>query len=119
MCNTLYLPLKKKWFDMIKSGEKLAEYREISEYWFKRFCGTAPAIYRMMFRICMETKDFTMAKETDITKYNKLVFTSGYPKANDNKRRIEFKNPRIRIGEGKPEWGAQPGKKYFVITWDN
>ena len=25
---------------------------------------------------------------------------------------------RIRIGTGKPEWGAEPGKEYFVITWE-
>ena len=29
-----------------------------------------------------------------------------------------FKNPSIRIGRGKPEWGAEPGKQYFVITWE-
>ena len=34
----LVLPIKKKWFDMIKSGEKKEEYREIKPYWTKRFC---------------------------------------------------------------------------------
>ena len=24
---------------------------------------------------------------------------------------------RIRIGTGRPEWGAEPGKMYFVISW--
>ena len=115
--NTLFLPLKKKWFDMIKAGIKKEEYREISEYWFKRFCGTAPAIYRIMFRTCMEMKDYSMVKETNITKYDKLVFTLGYPKADDTERRLEFKNPKIQIGKGKPEWGANPSKTYFVITW--
>ena len=33
----LVLPIKKKWFDMIKSGEKKEEYREIKPYWFTRF----------------------------------------------------------------------------------
>ena len=33
----LTLPIKKKWFDMIKSGEKKEEYREIKPYWTKRF----------------------------------------------------------------------------------
>ena len=32
--------------------------------------------------------------------------------------RLTFKNPKIRIGTGKPEWGAEPGKNYFVITWE-
>lgn len=32
----LHLTLKKKWFDMIASGEKKEEYREIKPYWIKR-----------------------------------------------------------------------------------
>lgn len=33
----LTLPIKKKWFDMILSGEKKEEYREIKPYWDTRF----------------------------------------------------------------------------------
>ena len=33
----LILPIKKKWFDMILSGEKKEEYREIKEYYETRF----------------------------------------------------------------------------------
>lgn len=50
--------------------------------------------------------------------YTELVFTLGYPKKDDMSRRLVFKNPRIQIRTGKPEWGAEPGKIYFVITWD-
>jgi len=32
----LHLTLKKKWFDMIASGEKREEYRELKPYWHKR-----------------------------------------------------------------------------------
>lgn len=32
----LYLSLKKEWYEMIESGEKREEYRELKEYWFKR-----------------------------------------------------------------------------------
>lgn len=32
----LHLVLKHKWFDMIASGEKLEEYREIKPYWQDR-----------------------------------------------------------------------------------
>ena len=35
--DTLQLTLKKKWFDLIKSGQKQEEYREIKPYWSKRF----------------------------------------------------------------------------------
>lgn len=33
----LTLPIRKKWFDMILSGEKKEEYREIKEYYETRF----------------------------------------------------------------------------------
>lgn len=33
----LYLTLKKQWFDMVKSGHKLEEYRELKDYWHRRF----------------------------------------------------------------------------------
>ena len=35
----LHLTLKKKWFDLIKSGQKTEEYREIKPYWTKRLVG--------------------------------------------------------------------------------
>lgn len=36
MGRILYLPLKKKWYEMIESGYKTEEYREIKPYWIKR-----------------------------------------------------------------------------------
>ena len=36
MVKVLHLTLKKKWFDLIKSGEKKIEYREVKPYWKKR-----------------------------------------------------------------------------------
>lgn len=39
MDRTLNLTLKKKWFDMILSGEKQEEYREIKPYWVSRLVG--------------------------------------------------------------------------------
>lgn len=65
---------------------------------------------------------FSNAVDLDIwplflKKFNKLVLTCGYPKKTDSKRRLEFNSPKIAIDYGKPEWGAEPKKKYFVITW--
>ena len=101
---TLTLPLKKKWFDMIKSGVKKEEYREIKPYWKKR-----------LRNIALKT-DLSTVYE-GFQRYDRLVFTLGYPKADDMERRLTFKNPKIRIGTGRPEWGAEPGKNYFVISW--
>ena len=41
----LYLTLKKKWFDMVLSGEKKDEYREIKPYWSKRLNGDHDCIH--------------------------------------------------------------------------
>ncbi len=103
---TLTLPLKKQWFDMIKSGEKKEEYREFNEFWIKRLTWTN--------RYSKEQRN----PFNGTILFDRLVFTLGYPKAEDTERRLEFKNPKIRIGTGKPEWGAEPGKNYFVITWE-
>lgn len=35
--DTLHLVLRHKWYDMIESGKKSEEYREINDYWKKRF----------------------------------------------------------------------------------
>jgi len=32
----LIFPLKKQWYEKIKSGEKTIEYREVKPYWSKR-----------------------------------------------------------------------------------
>ena len=32
----LIFPLKKEWYEKIKSGEKTIEYREVKPYWIKR-----------------------------------------------------------------------------------
>lgn len=33
----LIFPLKKEWYEKIKSGEKTIEYREVKPYWTRRF----------------------------------------------------------------------------------
>lgn len=99
----LTLSLKRKWFELIKSGVKLEEYREYNHYWCSRLFVKATGFTDW----CHVRMDYT-----------ELVFTLGYPKKDDMSRRLVFKNPKIRVDYGKPEWGAEPGKTYFVITWD-
>lgn len=122
---TLTLSLKKPWFDKIKSGEKKEEYRECSEYWIRRFIKDYGTMNIFLFEMCCRdgeclTKDLVDDVQCCLNclDFDRLVFTLGYPKACDKERRIVFKNPRIRIGQGRPEWGAEQGKNYFVITWE-
>lgn len=100
---TLTLTLKRKWFDLIKAGIKKEEYREINRYWIARLVAAMVPFTGTVL---------------SFTNFDTLVFTLGYPKADDTERRITFKNPKIRINTGKPEWGAEPNKEYFVISWE-
>lgn len=99
MGKKLTLPLKGEWFDMIKSGIKKEEYREINPYWVTRL--------------------FPKSERFDVDTFDEIVFTKGYPRKNDQSRRLIFQNPKIRIGYGKEEWGADKNRKQFIITWDN
>lgn len=81
----LYLTLKKQWFDMIASGEKPEEYREIKPYWQSRLEG----------------------KE-----YDAVQFRNGYQK-NAPTIRVELKI--ITIGLGNPSWGAPEAEKVYIL----
>lgn len=97
----LHLTLKKKWFDMIASGEKKEEYREIKDYWSKRF-----GYYYETDRESGYWDEGTTAH------YDVVRFRNGYSK-NAPVMDVEFIDMEMKLG--KPEWGAEPGKKYFVI----
>jgi len=89
----LTLPIKKKWFDMIVSGEKKEEYREIKPYYDSRF---------------MNLLRIELGKFKD-EEY--ILFRNGYSK---NSPTIKCK-VYISYGYGKEEWGAEPNKKYYVL----
>ena len=86
----LHLTLKKKWFDMILSGEKKEEYREIKDYWIKRI-------------------------QVDKTKcyFDFIKFRNGYSK-NAFEFLIELK--KIRVGKPLKEWSDDSfDKKVFIL----
>lgn len=97
----LHLTLKKKWFDMIASGEKKEEYRELKDYWYTR-------LYHWEHRernSYASHRVYTDAKQFDIVR-----FKNGY--ASDAATMdIEFLG--THVGIGKQEWGAPP--ESFVI----
>jgi len=55
----LHLNVKRKWFDLIASGEKRIEYRAYNEYWFSRLVKNAGIVIIMKvfdeiyFKNCM------------------------------------------------------------------
>lgn len=67
----LHLTLKKKWFDLIASGQKTIEYREMKLYWIRRLIGK---------------------------KFDCIEFRNGYGK-DAPKLTIELKEKILRTGE--------------------
>lgn len=105
---TLDLVLKRKWFDMIASGEKTEEYRDIKPYWVKRLI--EPKDIRDGV---IEFKDFDKVTfHIEFKDFEKVTFHLGYAK---NRPSMTFAIKEIIIDEGKEEWGALPGETYFVI----
>jgi hypothetical protein len=84
----LHLTLNKKWFDMILSGDKKEEYREIKPYWRKRLMMTSPA-------------------------YTHVKFTNGGYGKNRPSFIVELQF--ISTGYGRESWGAQDGICYYCL----
>lgn len=63
LARILHLPLKREYFEQIKVGVKLEEYRLVNDYWRARL----------------------YAKDYDV-----IVLTLGYPKRADSARRLEL-----------------------------
>lgn len=83
---TLFLILTKKWFDMIASGEKKEEYREIKPYWTKRLIDKT---------------------------YDDIVFQHGYSK-DARKMRVEFKGICKKVPI--PEWSGNARDISYAIS---
>ena len=97
----LTLPIKKKWFDMIKSGEKKEEYREIKPYYASRF-----------FKNYIDSGcSLKWVLENNPKVYTHIIIRNGY---SNNSPTIEC-YVRITKGYGKEEWGVEPNKEYYVL----
>ena len=86
----LHLTLKKKWFDMILSGEKKEEYRDVKQYWIDRL---------------------KLSKQYDVIK-----FKNGYSK-NARQMVVEFKG--CEIGSAVHEWSDGWQGQVFIIKLGN
>ena len=112
---TLDLVLKGKWYDMIESGVKTEEYREIKDYWCKRLQGFGQpraCIYSLPSdgdkQIC-QMRGAQCLSGTSVV-YNKVRFRRGY-----TNKSMTFKIESMRIGQGNVEWGAPADTNVFII----
>ena len=121
---TLDLVLKKQWYDMIDSGEKTEEYREIKPYWIKRLLEQIDEKGRCYYKAEDFDDDYdnfwlqfiiTSDVRSGFVKFrdfDKVTFHLGYSK---DRPSMTFAIKEIVCNEGREEWGALPGETYFVI----
>ena len=117
----LDLPLKKEWYNMIESGVKTEEYREIKPYWIKRLFETINVEFTHYEKIDDECANFYCSNvkylKDDfkgggfrIKDYTHIRFRYGY-----TKRTMLFELKGITIGKGNTEWGAPEDKEVFIL----
>lgn len=93
----LHLTLKRRWFDMIASGRKLEEYREIKPHWQ---------------RIFQDGRVKIAGKFCDPGEGLLICFSHGYRK---DRPQVFVECRGVVIRTGRPEWGAEAGREYFVL----
>jgi len=106
---TLHLPIGNSpkyggaWFDLIRTGEKKEEYREVTTFYRERLCSDS--------RIgAQENGDlFVIVDQWKGLKV--LHLTNGY---GHSKPQLWAHIEEITIGRGNPEWGA-PDRDVFII----
>lgn len=89
--------LKKEWFEKIKSGNKTHEYREVNNFWRTRI------EYQMAGKrkFSEQTSNFYVTREKGIKENSIICFACGYPRKNDENKRLLAKVKKIRIINGK------------------
>ena len=104
----LTLTVNKQWFDMIVTGKKTEEYREIKPYWIKRLTTNCEVLYDVAAE--------THYGEVLYRPYTHILFINGYRK---NSPRIEKEFKSITIG--KPKKGLCPdiwlNTDFFIIKF--
>ena len=84
----LHLNLKAEYFDAIKAGEKLEEYRLVTPYWQKRLCGKS---------------------------FDRIVLKRGYPKAGDAGRTLVRPWAGMKLKNiSHPHFGAYPVDTFAI-----
>ena len=110
----LDLPLKAKWYEMIESGNKKEEYREIKKYWIGRLakCGGRNSYEKTGFyckkAICFSC--ITRGNGFHPKEYTHVCFRFGY-----TKRTMLFELESITIGVGNTNWGAPDNECVFIL----
>lgn len=108
----LILPIKKKWYDMILSGEKKEEYREIKPYYEIRLQNFFGAIAVESLSGYKLLQGDSVPEEIRREPVQQILFRNGYSKESPS----FIAKCTLSVGEGRPEWGAEPEKEYFILS---
>lgn len=106
--NTLDLVLKVKWYEMIASGEKREEYREIKPYWVRRLL-VLPKDKKHVEATSRSVKD-AIRDGALIRRFDFVRFHRAYTSTT-----MTFAVGGIDVSVGNTLWGATDGVEYFVI----
>ena len=101
----LVLPIKKKWFDMIKDGIKLEEYREIKPYYTTRFLNSGHL--KRMVDIRKPDEEPKIVNNGR----NWILFRNGYSNSSPSFKALVS----VTCDKGNPDWGADKDKLYYVL----
>ena len=111
---TLHLVLKRKWWDMIASGEKREEYRDANHYWSIRLLDNQYKWYSQNIDYPDDFIDwlcFGLAhNDIAFRDFENVRFHLGYTNTT-----MTYTVKDMLVGRGCKEWGAEPDKEYFVI----
>jgi hypothetical protein len=96
----LILPIKKKWFDMIRCGIKKEEYREIKPYYMIRFSNVG-----------LLNMDLDSLNYVPTGNKRDVLFRNGYSATSPS----FVATVSLKTGVGNPDWGAEKGTEYYVL----
>lgn len=108
----LQLNLIKYPYDLIWSGIKKEEYRDITEHYISLLFNWRPSgLTRTEFKESLLSFGLS-SKRLYLKDHDNIIFSNGYRK---DRPQMEVEYIDIGIGYGRQEWGAVPNKKTFIL----
>jgi hypothetical protein len=120
----LYLHLKREWYSKIACGDKLEDYREITDYWGRRFISPFKDLEMEEWtEMLTDLKnpndrhysivDLMAYFTSEFKKYDLIIFKNGYGDVTI----VKFDG--IIVKQGNENWGAVAKQFYFTLLLGN
>lgn len=111
--------LKKEWFNKIKSGEKIFEYRQQSKYWIKRLSNLFVSYkVKRYFIFSVECGQTFESKQKYLTNKGLISFACGYPKKEDKEKFLFAKIKNIRTNINGRQTDLEIDEPVFEIEFE-